>query len=1363
MYKSRRINLSIKSSKSNKMNKLIKKTLESVTKKSLYSLSGSSFNKSKLSYASSVFTSSAVSKQLRKKLVSVSTSSILTYTSPSKDHVASEFFNLCFDKGRLKQFVLWFSHRHGEHKTVKLVEQLKTIGFEHARKAGISLGIDDLVVPPIKAKLLLEADKVTIKTTQHFRCGDITGVERFQRLINVWHNTSEDLKNEVVEHYRHQHPMNPVYMMAFSGARGNISQVRQLVGMRGLMADPQGRIIDYPIRSNFREGITLTEYLISCYGARKGIVDTALRTADAGYLTRRLVDVAQHVIVTNFDCKTRRGIYLTDIKEGDTKIHSLTKRAIGRVLATSLIHNTQIDEVDKTISETSHATHFLGTTASPITASPITASPITASPITASPITASPIAVKQKQSINSVLFKRNQEITSKIASVIAKKYSRVFVRSPLTCEMSVCQLCYGWGLARGNLVAIGEAVGVVAAQSIGEPGTQLTMRTFHTGGVFSGDVQDVIRAPFDGIIVFDSPIPGTLVRMPEGVVAFLTKSEGSLHIKRYASNNRITTDHPDSSVNSDSLNNKRGFGLSTHDVKRSFKLPAYAILYLRHGQHVVHKQMIARITNNDANTLTDAAEFTINSGLEGLFYIQSADIRLSNSSVSKPPIASTWGYSWVLSGSAVDPDSFFSPKRGDFTATKGVSLEKRVQSRRKSVIGTRRVPINRSVCVRIDEVDTSDVHARDRVLDSTIIEQPINTINPGDLPGTSTYSRYAHLSTKSILTILKTLKLNIYKSFSKKNYVNFTRVESYLTRIDEVDPHKTLRVTEDRRSRSKVYVTGGNKKVIVIPSIDFVDPNKVVSIPSDDVDTKYRRGFDNAKRIYNNCEYRRSRYNKNNNKVNLNCPYTGEIVFIKKVNSGINKKSVNTDKNNKNPDLTESLTGLLLLSQADLCSFYYSSVDDKTKVHKKEYTGVQKTEVSARFSGEAFTGRTRRGDLNYLRLEDPMGADQKKIRSPLNSNRLLGGFLTYGDCIQPPTTRSDTTMYRLRRPSQRIVTLNNSNNNISEKNKLEDKRADRLEKAGFYIDKENGDLTEGEFKRYAYNKETSSRIIHYNRNKVTLRRAQPFYYSPQAVLHKTHNDIVEKQAPVVTLQYERLVTGDIVQGIPKIEQLFEARRGKNATLEQLHIKGISSRSSLPVILKAMFRSYKASTESRRYAQKLDRHQRLLIADRCSISHIQQIIVDGVQRVYQSQGVTIADKHLEIIVKQMTSKVRVIRDEGRGTVSSHENTGDKVVRNSEFNNTDVRRPSGCTFFDGELVDREYIEKINSTLTHIIPYEPVVLGISQASLRVSSFLSASSFQHTTTLLAKSAVYNKQDFLRGLKEKVMLGQLIPAGTGM
>ena len=218
------------------------------------------------------------------------------------------FRNRVVDKGQLKKLIAWAFTHYGTAKTAAIADRLKDLGFRYATKAGVSISVDDLMVPP-KKKALLEAAEAEIRSTEErYTRGEITEVERFQKVIDTWNSTSELLKDEVVDHFRASNPLNSVYMMAFSGARGNISQVRQLVGMRGLMADPQGEIIDQPIKTNFREGLTVTEYIISSYGARKGLVDTALRTADSGYLTRRLVDVSQDVIVREFDCGTTRGI-----------------------------------------------------------------------------------------------------------------------------------------------------------------------------------------------------------------------------------------------------------------------------------------------------------------------------------------------------------------------------------------------------------------------------------------------------------------------------------------------------------------------------------------------------------------------------------------------------------------------------------------------------------------------------------------------------------------------------------------------------------------------------------------------------------------------------------------------------------------------------------------------------------------------------------------------------------------------------------------------------------------------------------------------------------------------------------------------
>jgi RNA polymerase Rpb1, domain 5/RNA polymerase Rpb1, domain 4 len=550
------------------------------------------------------------------------------------------FYNYSFDKGRIKSLVSWSLKHYGEHKTINLLENLKQTGFQYATKAGISLGIEDLKIPPKKAALIYEAEEITKQTNDQYARAEITGVERFQRLIDTWHRTSEQLKAQVVNCFENTDILNPVYMMAFSGARGNISQVRQLVGMRGLMADPKGQIIDYPIRSNFREGLTLTEYIISCYGARKGIVDTALRTANAGYLTRRLVDVAQHVIVSNYDCGSLKGVFITDMKEGNKTLYSLQSRLVGRVLARDLFL-TQPN---------------------------------------------SDISIKT-ESNNSKIASRNQEISTDLAFQISKHFNQVFVRSPLTCygtfnpsgrftfssgKKFICQLCYGWSLAQGKLVSIGEAVGIVAGQAIGEPGTQLTMRTFHTGGAFSGDTADQIRAPYEGFIHYFGKIPGSLIRTPEGKIAFLTKVDGFMCV--YNNNIEISK-------------------------AKQFKIPAYTILYYKNNERVLEKQVIAQISSISQQQ-TDESTLTVRTPLQGQFFVQKLQIqekhwgpnpKLVDSDpkgdgplyvMPRPLISSKmlsawdWGYAWILSCQRYKIP-FFShsqiltlvPKKGDFIDT----------------------------------------------------------------------------------------------------------------------------------------------------------------------------------------------------------------------------------------------------------------------------------------------------------------------------------------------------------------------------------------------------------------------------------------------------------------------------------------------------------------------------------------------------------------------------------------------------------------------------------------------------------------------------------------------------------------------
>jgi len=335
----------------------------------------------------------------------------------------------------------------GSAVTVKFLDQIKKLGFTYATKFAPTISLDDIKIPASKPKLIDKATKEVERVESEHRKGVITNEERYKKVIEIWTNTNEKITEDLFEVLKDdQKGFNSIYVMAMSGARGSKSQIRQLAGMRGLMAKPSGDIIELPIRSNFKEGLGILEFFISTHGARKGLADTALKTADAGYLTRRLVDVSQDVIIQNVDCGTDNGFVLTADKEGDKTIVNLRTKIYGRYLAQE-IRDPGTDEV---------------------------------------------------------LIRNNELITEELAQTIENLgYEEVLVRSALTCESisGICQKCYGIDLSTLRVVEKGEAVGIIAAQSIGQPGTQLTMRTFHIGGTATTrSVQNSVNAPYDAIV-----------------------------------------------------------------------------------------------------------------------------------------------------------------------------------------------------------------------------------------------------------------------------------------------------------------------------------------------------------------------------------------------------------------------------------------------------------------------------------------------------------------------------------------------------------------------------------------------------------------------------------------------------------------------------------------------------------------------------------------------------------------------------------------------------------------------------------------------------------------------------------------------
>ncbi len=347
-----------------------------------------------------------------------------------KEEIAKRELVAPFKKKNLGSIIAEVFKRYHITETSKMLDRMKDLGFKYSTKAGITVGVADIIVLPEKQEILQKAEDKIATVLKQFRRGLITDEERYDRVISIWSSAKDEIQKKLMDSLD---MTNPIFMMSDSGARGNASNFTQLAGMRGLMANPAGRIIELPIKSSFREGLTVLEYFISTHGARKGLADTALKTADSGYLTRRLVDVAQDVIVREDDCKTDRGLVVRTLKDGTETVETLYERLIGRTAFETVKH----------------------------------------------------------PETGEILVRRNEQITEDIASAIVNAgIEEVKIRSAFTCDTraGVCKKCYGRNLATGQDVEVGEAVGIIAAQSIGEPGTQLTMRTFHTGGVAGDDI-----------------------------------------------------------------------------------------------------------------------------------------------------------------------------------------------------------------------------------------------------------------------------------------------------------------------------------------------------------------------------------------------------------------------------------------------------------------------------------------------------------------------------------------------------------------------------------------------------------------------------------------------------------------------------------------------------------------------------------------------------------------------------------------------------------------------------------------------------------------------------------------------------------
>ena len=1052
------------------------------------------------------------------------------------------FLNREIDKGELKRLIAWYLVNEGRTKTLRMIDQLKVLGFHHATKAGLSLGIEDLKIPPAKRLLLAYAENEVVEADDRLLRGQITAVEKSQKVLDVWNAASELLKDEVVEYFRQTDLLNPVYMMAFSGARGNLSQVRQLVGMRGLMSDPQGEIIDLPIKSNFREGLTVTEYIISCYGARKGLVDTALKTANSGYLTRRLVDVAQALIIKEGSCQTFRGIFLSDLKDEGKVLLPLKKRLVGRVLASSIRHNQQI------------------------------------------------------------LAYRNEDICPDLANKLVKlKRPKVFVRSPLTCQtlQHVCQLCYGWSLAQGSIVDLGESIGIIAAQSIGEPGTQLTMRTFHTGGVFSGGVAERIYAPHHGLASFQLPTDAKSTRTIFGQEGFFSKEVIKLVVR-----------HPESTT--------------------EIEIPPYTILLIKPNTQVFWKQVIAEISdvkriNSKISTQQGVQAFKeVGAKNSGEVYYHTLNLITKREKLKKQLTKS-------------EKEKFTKSYESRQLKKKEEQLyEKKEKSR---IVG--------NSCIT--------------VLDGKV--QPISTLK---------------------------LKLAAEGDFL----------------VNPKSPQ--LQATEFQNSYSKPSLGAAND------GFHVTTPN--YSLVSRSNNEWFPQGFFPFSSLF----FKGHQTNRIENAF-----YISTNTRLKAIKTSM-RKGIFLKEKDFIQQTEKTYCFRFPIENNSFTSWFYLPVYKQLPRTKAGIRGLFQHNFSL---VKAFTS-----SIDGIEFSDSVFSEwtfSKFIKMGVwfqkptcietlekNSAQRIQSSPVY---IAKEKTPFTDKVSKISQPSKKVISYDPIPELITMKDETRYCVFDRrLHQIKFFIKgrkpkvKISEFVLKGDQLAEGIITHESGVVEQVTKYYITLRIGILYRASAKSRFSVMDQSLIEKGSTLFRLVYQKAKTEDIVQGLPKIEELLEARRTKG-------LRPIKNNSHER--LEALFKFYKKDWGPE-------------LAVTMSLGQIQKQLVDGVQKVYQSQGVDISDKHIEIIIKQMTSRVFIVH--GGQTPLVY----------------------------GDLIELYQLNKINQDASAAAQepakYEPTILGITKASLTPESFLSAASFQETTRVLAQAAVEGKIDRFKGLKENVLIGRLIPAGTG-
>lgn len=1232
--------------------------------------------------------------------------SILSPNKSTKKNI--EFLNKVMNKKALQSLLSRVYDEYGGAKTGALANALKDLGFKYATRAGVTISITDLTIPEEKKQILAKAESEIDRATHRFAKGEITEVERYSKVIDTWAQATEELTNEVVEKFDR---LNPVYMMAFSGARGNISQVRQLVGMRGLMADAQGQIIDLPIKTNFREGLSVTEYIISSYGARKGLVDTALKTADSGYLTRRLVDVAQDVIIEEEDCGTTTGIPMSAILEGGNVMVSLEDRLVGRTAAVNVV-----DEHGE------------------------------------------------------ILVQAGENITPWAARAICEKgITEVSVRSGLTChsQYGVCRRCYGWSLTSNKPVDIGEAIGIMAAQSIGEPGTQLTMRTFHTGGVFSGSTNvEQIRAASAGVLL--NTIPTRDFRTRHGDIVNVTSRDAVLEIKTASGqvkkynipyNATVFFDTKGQEVKKDDLlaefepgagrgEARRLTEKATKDIKAD--LPGEVFFENFEGDEKRDRQGNITRTSNRSGTIWILGGEVYNLPGGSKHKVESGDVVKSGDVLAETLVVSEHG------GEVRIPADL----KTEQVASNGESIEKIVEGKELTIIIASIRPENAT----LEATKKEQLWQVEGEEETYVIKSPVGTmvennsiiaelIDESTMAPTSGEIRYDDVEIDDQRVLLRPGKIyfvpeeihQISKDSSLKMVESGTYVEAgtevvkdVVTRISGI-----IEIIEDNEIIQEVIVRPGELyRVDDVGSIN-VDDGTVV-----EAGTEVAPGIVASEKsmITINFQLEEPGEEEDIDELEDTSNYEYAEVLVRPVQEfyvaphDVSIRFASTEEEN--------------ISIVPVTQLAYKDGD---KIRQIEGASLLRTSLVLQMQGylsrlrgiveeDPATGNHKIAVLENLTIRRESPADTAKMQAATQTQLLV----------------KDGEIIEKRTPVVKTQVLAKSNGTISLGSAATQKEVRRI----MIVTKDHCQIIQTDkppvVKELSYIRmddeivpgqraAISGYVDKVEGNSVTLRIGHPYLISGGTQLQVENHSLVQRGDLVATLVFERQKSGDIVQGLPRVEELLEGRKSKETAI-------IASYSSVAEIEweEDVPKLFLVSEEHGRQEVQVPVGANILVENQEKVSigqpltdgainphdileilgveALRKYLVDEVQRVYRSQGVEIADKHIEIIVRQMSKKVKI------------DESGDTRL------------------LPGELVDekivREEISKLEDGATP--DYHPVLLGITKASLNTDSFISAASFQETTRVLTEAAVEGKVDILRGLKENVIIGRLIPAGTG-